>query len=292
MHRRIRTLDAPHRLAGQRVDFQDVRRIVRLHPVQHRHIERIALQQRRRRVSPVQPELAVVGLDVARPDLLAREIKRLQHAEARHHPHVLAVGDRRRRRHVLFALHVIGVGELALPADRLLVAIDRPQLHHTGVRTRGDVEKDRLAPDDRRRSAIRRQRQLPRDVLGLDVCAHRGHQWPAFEVAAGGALRPLRRCHVVRRRGTALDDVGSDGCGWGTFRAPGIRQPRLGADAVVGRPPPVRPMLGHPGGPKRGQQGHQRKHDRITITLLGSIVPADGTGRAPARVLQSTTDRV
>ena len=108
--------------------MQDVGRIVGLHAVQHLHVERAAREQRRRGVAPVQAELAVVLLDVARPELLAAEVERLEHADAGHHPDGLAVGDRRRRRHVLLALHVVAVGERALPDDAPVPAIDRPQL--------------------------------------------------------------------------------------------------------------------------------------------------------------------
>ena len=41
----------------------------------------------------------------------------------------------------------------------------------------GDVQEDRLAPDDRRRSAVGRHRQLPRDVLGLDLGAVERCEW-------------------------------------------------------------------------------------------------------------------
>jgi len=86
-----RPLDAPERLAGERVDLQHVRRVIRLHPVQHLHVQRALVEARRRGVAPVQPEAPVVGLDVAGPDLLACEVERLQDADAGHDPHVLPV---------------------------------------------------------------------------------------------------------------------------------------------------------------------------------------------------------
>ena len=80
------------------------------------------------RVAPVEAEAAVVLLDVARPDLLAAEVERLEDAGAGHHPDVPAVGDRRRRRHVLLALLVVAAAERALPDGCAFGAIHRPEV--------------------------------------------------------------------------------------------------------------------------------------------------------------------
>ena len=50
--------------------------------------------------------------------------------------------------------------------DGLLVAVDGPQLDLAGGALGGDIQKDEIVPDDGRRAAEGRQRQLPRDVLG------------------------------------------------------------------------------------------------------------------------------
>ncbi len=97
---------------------------------------------------------------------LPAEVERLEHADAGHDPHVAAVGDRRGRRHVLFTFDVVAARDRALPEGGALVSIDRPKLEAPGVVRRRDVEEDGLAPDDGRRAAVGRQRQLPRDVLG------------------------------------------------------------------------------------------------------------------------------
>ena len=262
-HRSSRPLDAPQRLAAGLVNLQQVRRIVRFHAVQHLHVERVAAEQRRRGVAPVETELAVLGLQVARPDFLAGEIKRLEDAEPGHDPHVLAIGHRRRRRHVLLALHVIGVGELPLPADGLLVAIDRPQLEHAGVGGGGDIQEDRVAPDDRGRPAIGRQRQLPRHVLGFDVGAHGGNNRAAFEITAAGPLPALCGIHSVFGRRSTDDRQPQEGVAStiGAGCAPGRGQRRFGADAVVRRATPVGPVLRQPGSAGRSQQHNDQTKD-------------------------------
>ena len=120
-----RPLDAPHGLAGHRVDLQDVRRVVGVHPVQHLHVQRVAVQQRRRGVAELDAERAVVLLDVARPEFLAGEVEGLEDAGAGHHPDVLAVGDRRRRRHVLLVADPVA-RPTAAASRRPPACCDRP----------------------------------------------------------------------------------------------------------------------------------------------------------------------
>ena len=87
-------------------------------------------------------------------------------AGAGHDPHVPAVGDRRRRRHVLLAADPVAARERTLPGDGLRVPVDRPQLDLTRGALGGHVQEHGVVPDDRCRSAVGRQRQLPGDVLG------------------------------------------------------------------------------------------------------------------------------
>src|SRR5690606_28073106 len=98
-------------------------------------------------------ERAVVLLDVARPELLAAEVETLQDARAGHHPHVLAVGDRRGRRHVLLVADAVASRDRALPHDILLVAVDGPELDVARGSRRGHIQEDEVFPDDRRRAA-------------------------------------------------------------------------------------------------------------------------------------------
>ena len=158
-----RPLDPPARLAGARVDGEHVGRVVGLHPVQHLDVERALVEQRRRRVAPVQAERPVVLLDVARPEFLAGEVERLQHAGAGHHPHARAVGDGRGRRHVLLAHLRVARAEVRLPSLGARVAVDA---HEVQLGALGDVQEDTVVPDDGRRAREVRQRQLPGDVLG------------------------------------------------------------------------------------------------------------------------------
>ena len=193
-----RALDTPERLAGGGVDGQHVRRVVGLHPVQHLDVEPVADQQRRRGVAPVEAERAVVLLDVARPQLAPGEVERLQDAGARHHPHALAVGDGRRRRHVLLAHLDVAAAERLLPQLDALLPVHAQQIQ---LRSVADVQEDPIAPDDRRRTGELGQRQLPRDVLrgaprGREVLRHRdaGHLGtaPVGPVGAGLRGRALR----------------------------------------------------------------------------------------------------
>ena len=158
-----RPLLLPDRLSGRLVDAQQVAGIVGLHAVQHLHVQRVAQQQRRAGVSPVEPELPVVLLDVARPALLAVEREALERARPGHHPDRGAIGHRRGRRHVLLAHVVVAAAEQLLPAHGAGIAIERPQIEAAGL---GDVQEDVILPDDRRRAAAHRHRRLPGDVLG------------------------------------------------------------------------------------------------------------------------------
>ena len=143
---------------------EHVRRVVGLHAVEHLHHDQVADQERRRRVAPVEPELAVVGDDVAHPQLVAFEVEGLDHAGAGEDPHPLAIGDRRRRRHVLLAGGDVVAADLLLPQHGPGVAIDRPQPQIGAV---AHVQEDVAVPDDRRRARARRHRQLPDHVLGV-----------------------------------------------------------------------------------------------------------------------------
>ncbi len=93
-----------------------------------------------------------------------------------------------------------------LPLHCGLVSIDRPQLDRAGVRRGGDVQEDRVAPDDRRRAAVGRQRQLPGDVLRVEVLAGdrgEGASLGRLTAAAPAALRGRvgrRRCGSRDRR--------------------------------------------------------------------------------------------
>jgi len=64
-HRVGWTLYLPEGLAGGAVDLEDVGRLVGLHAMKNRDVEHLLVQQRRGRVAPVQPECAVVFLDIA-----------------------------------------------------------------------------------------------------------------------------------------------------------------------------------------------------------------------------------
>ena len=151
-----------------------------------------------------------------------------------HHPDMPAVGDRRRRGHVLLALHVVGVGERPLPGDRLRPPVHRPQLQLAAVGRRGDVQKDPVSPDDRRRSAVGGQRQPPGDVLGRDVRAGDRRQRPALLPEPAAAARPWSRRRAGRSRRLRI----------AARRPPRDREAGLQALSVVGRTAPVRPVGG------------------------------------------------
>ena len=140
-------LDPPDRLAGVPVDAQDVRRVVGAHAVDDLDEERVVDQEGRRRVAPVQPEPAVRRLDVALPERVAVEVEGGQPARPRHHVDVLAVGHRRRRRHVLLAQPPVAVAQVAHPERPAPVPVEAPQADVLAV---GDVQEDALAPDDGR----------------------------------------------------------------------------------------------------------------------------------------------
>ena len=152
----------PDRLAGRLVDAQQVGRIVGVHPMQHLHVQRILEQQRRRGISPLQTESAVVGLDIATPELLTRKVERLQHAGAGHDPDRFAVGHRRRRRHLLLHHAAVAVAERPFPSNGAVRSIHGPERE---TRSFSDVEEHVIAPDDRRRSGALGHRELPGDVL-------------------------------------------------------------------------------------------------------------------------------
>ena len=160
-----RAFDAPQRLTALAVDLHDVRRIVGLHPVQDLDVERSTMQQRRRGVPPVESKGTIVLLDVAHPQLFPLEVERPQHASTRHDPDRRAVGDWRRGRHVLLALHVVPAAEGTLPQDVALDAVHSPQLEVAILGLQGHVQKDVIVPDDRRRAAAGRHGKLPGKVL-------------------------------------------------------------------------------------------------------------------------------
>src|SRR6266498_1373891 len=61
------TINFPESLSAVPVDAQQVGRIVGPHPVKYLNVQRVSEKQRRRGVAPVQAELSVVFLNVARP---------------------------------------------------------------------------------------------------------------------------------------------------------------------------------------------------------------------------------
>ena len=154
------------RLACFLVELHQVRRVVGLHPVEDLHVQRVLMKERRGSVAPVQPEGPVVLLNVARPQLLAGEVERLQDAEAGEDPHVGAVRHRGRRRHVLLVDPVIAGRDRTLPLDVAACAVDGPELDRSAFVLGRHVEEDSVVPDDRRGAGPARHRELPRDVLG------------------------------------------------------------------------------------------------------------------------------
>jgi len=139
---------------------------VRFHAVQDLHVERAVVEQRRRGVAPVQAKGTVVLLDVARPQLAAREVESLEYARPGDHPDARAVGDRRRRGHVLLALPVVASAERRLPEDGAVQAAHTPQLEVAAHLLQRHVQEDPIVPDDRRRAAAGRHRERPGDILG------------------------------------------------------------------------------------------------------------------------------
>ena len=129
--RSTRHIVRPSRLA----DAQQIGRIVGRHAVQHLHVERVLEQQRRRAVAPVQPEAAVVLLDVARPDLPAVEVERLEDARCRSSPRrcvpsVTGDGD-----DMFCFMHPdVAAAEALLPAHRAVGPVEAPE--DTGCRPR------------------------------------------------------------------------------------------------------------------------------------------------------------
>ena len=89
---------------------------------------------------------------------VAVEVERLQDAGAGHHPHALAVGDRRRRRHVLLPLLMVAAAERPLPQHGARWS-DRCT-RGTGCRPRGAADRRRRSErcDRPRRSASSRTR--------------------------------------------------------------------------------------------------------------------------------------
>ena len=112
---------------------------------------------------------------------LPREVERLQHAGAGHHPDRFAVGHRRRRRHLLLHHPAVAAAERPLPAHGPVRSIHRPERE---ARSFADVEEHVIAPHDRRRPGALGHRELPGDVLrgrpadrqvllGADAVEHR-----------------------------------------------------------------------------------------------------------------------
>ena len=155
--------DAPAVLAGGRVDAQEVRGLVRLHTVQDLDVERIAFEQRRRGVAPVETERAVLLLEIAGPALLAVEREPLQDPGTGHDVDALAVGHRRRRGHVVLAHRHVAGAEGPLPDHVALDPTDAPKRQVVAV---GHVQEDAVAGDDRSRAAGSGQGQRPGHVLG------------------------------------------------------------------------------------------------------------------------------
>src|SRR5688572_17752687 len=122
------------------------------------------MQQRGRRVAPVQAERTVVLLNVSSPKFFAVEVERLQEPRARHYPNGLAIRNRRRRRHILLSHLDVAARKRPFPQHRALIAIDGPKLQ---IVTLSNIEEDAFPPYDRRRAAPGWHRQFPRDVLLL-----------------------------------------------------------------------------------------------------------------------------
>ena len=157
-----RPLDLPNCLTGLLVDAHHIRRIVCPHTVKHLNEQRVFKQERRRCISPVETELAIILLHIARPQLCAAEVERLEDAGTGHHPDVLAIGDRRRRGHVLLTHFDVAGAEMLLPDKLALCSVDTPQIQVVPLR---DVQKDAFAPDDWRSTGPARHSELPGDVL-------------------------------------------------------------------------------------------------------------------------------
>ena len=208
-----RPFHLPDRFAGGLLHRENVGRIVGLHAVQHLHVEAVAVHQRRRCVAVVEAEAAIVGLDVALPDLGAVHRKTGEFAVAGDDPDVLAVGDRRGRSGVLLAEQFVAAVDLALPADHAVLAIERQQENLVGPQIAraapaasravaaqqrretcfGGSDEHRVFPDDRRGGAPTGEFRAPQHVIGM---------------APGDGQVPGVGCTAVRIRAAPLRPVG------------------------------------------------------------------------------------
>ena len=170
------------------------------------------MQHRRRGVAELNAELAVVLLQVPHPEQAPGKVEAAQLAVAVDDPDALAVGDRRRRSHVLLVADAVSAPHRLLPANGSGLAVERDQIEpvarvvapaeqprvrpvQVGAFFRRSDE-DGIAPDDRRRRRPTGQGRAP-DYIFRRAPANRKAGRIARAVAMGAA--PLRP--VVARRG-------------------------------------------------------------------------------------------
>src|SRR5262245_55449939 len=142
-------------------------------------------------------EATVVLLDVARPQLFAGKVERLQNSRPSHHPDGLAVGDWRGRRHVLLLDADIAAAKALLPEWNAARAVHAPQIQVVAL---CHVQEDAIAPDDRRRPGECWQRQRPGTVVAFRP-ANRQVPFAAEAVQRPSApLRPVVSRWIGSRR--------------------------------------------------------------------------------------------
>ena len=109
-----------------------------------------------------QAEAAVILLDIARPQLVASKSKPLENPGSAHDIHVLSIGDRGRRRHILLPRLDVATSQVSFPDGRALSSVHTPQIEIASICY---VEEDMVTPNNRSGGAPTGHRKLPRYVF-------------------------------------------------------------------------------------------------------------------------------
>ena len=109
-------------------------------------------------------ELAVILLQIARPEFLSGEIKRREIPGAVEKTNQLAVRHRRRRGQIAFVIQFEARRDFMIPKLLARAAIQGQRTQRFGAQIRG-TDEDMIAPDDGRGSGGAGQRGDPPDVI-------------------------------------------------------------------------------------------------------------------------------
>ena len=168
-----RPLLAPGLLPIPGIQCHNIRRIIRTHPVKHLKNELAIVQNRRRRIPEKQTKVAVILLEIARPDRFPRHIQTRHNPIARNHPHMRPIRNRRRRRRIVLAPQHIALIQLIPPEFTPVFFRQTQNINLRSPRLlflwplcrRRRRQKNAITPDNGRTPAPRRQLGLPDNIL-------------------------------------------------------------------------------------------------------------------------------